>query len=982
MSQVTSPFKFLDSYQQQDADIFFGRERETDALYHALSGVKHLLVHGPSGAGKTSLIECGLRNQFSDADWFALSIRRGQNMTASVFEKINAALRDKIALDPATKLPTDSDLDFGQAIDRLFAERFQPVYLLFDQFEELLLLGSEDEKRDFFTRLNQLIRYKVPCRVLLVMREEFIGHLSEWEHLCPSIFQHRFRLEKMGRSNVRQVLQNILEAPKYQAYFRVEQPDQLADSILAKLPDTQREIDLTHVQVFLGELWDRAVAADPAATRPFLHRDLVKSDDNLERVLDSFLKKQLEELALKHGENAPLELLAAMISERYTKLQLSAADLQHYLAHNHIALQQPLPDLLRDLEKHRILRALKSGEVTQYEITHDVLAKVVGDKVNSIPNIKLRKEADKAYQVYLGQAGLFSEDVVNRLRSLRDYLDYPEGLEEKIVMSELYLLEQKELATKREREELENAQKQTLVEGKLRANAEKGRIRALNFAWLAGTLAMLAIFITDWAIKQAKEANLAKIKTQEMSMIARVIDSKKYVSTDKLFNFETKLDDKQPVSSGHRILAQMKESWENELKNKPISSFKQAVIIAKEIKQLDLSKLALTYVDTNICSLKNLNILDLSHNDIKIIPEQISKLKNLNSLDLSHNDIKIIPKQISELKNLKSLDLSHNDIKIIPKQISELKNLKSLSITSNNLSVFPISLLNLDSLQFLNIGVNKLSELPLEIQKLQNLETLYLYYNPMHNIDFTKLEKLPNLKRLSLDGCGLNEIPSSIGNLQHLRILELRDNSLTRLPPEIGNLKKLEILDLGGNKLTKLPVEIRNLHNLHELVLNGNFLIDLPTEFENFASLKNLKKLSLGYMNLVSIPTCIYKIKNLDSLELILYGNKISTIPPEIGSLNKLLTLDLSDNLLSDLPVEFANMEKLQLLNLSGNQFKKIPIEILMKMPNLKKIILDPVGKHNPLKMEDVEALHRAMPWCKIEGYVFELYEMFNIKIE
>jgi len=332
MTGKTSPFKFLDSYQQQDADIFFGRERETDALYHALSGVKHLLVHGPSGAGKTSLIECGLRNQFSDADWFALSIRRGQNMTASVFEKINAALREKIAINPDTKLPTDPAIDFGQAIDRLFAERFQPVYLLFDQFEELLLLGSNDvldkqgtiiekgEKTIFFERLHQLIRYKVPCRVLLVMREEFIGHLSEWEHLCPSVFQHRFRLEKMGRSNVREVLQNILEAPKYRSNFRVEQPEQLAESILAKLPDTQREIDLTHVQVFLGELWDRAVAADPGAKnaknstiRPILHSGLVKSDDNLERVLDSFLKKQLEELAPKHGEKAPLELLAATI---------------------------------------------------------------------------------------------------------------------------------------------------------------------------------------------------------------------------------------------------------------------------------------------------------------------------------------------------------------------------------------------------------------------------------------------------------------------------------------------------------------------------------------------------------------------------------------------------------------------------------------------------------------------------------------------
>ncbi len=460
MSTPTSPFKFLDSYQQEDADIFFGREKETDALYNALSGVKHLLVYGPSGAGKTSLIECGLRNQFSDADWFAVSIRRGSNMTASVFAKINEALHEKINLDPKTKLPKNPDFDFGEAIENLFSERYQPVYLLFDQFEELLILGDEAEKKDFFTRLNQLIRYKVPCRVMLVMREEFIGHLSEFEPLCPSIFQHRFRLEKMGRSNVQSVIQQILEAEKYQADFRVEQPAVLAKSILAKLPDTQREIELAHVQVFLGELWDRAAAPQPLgggvpSEKPVLHSGLVQENDNLERVLDSFLKKQLEQLERSHGEKVPLELLAAMISERHTKLQLGAGDLENALAKNSVVLQKPLPDLLRDLEQRRIIRTLKSAEQTQFEISHDVLALVVGK--NLTEDMKLREKAREIYRVYEGRAGMFSRDDLDYLRAYQLYLGYSEGLERRIRES------QQELEL-RERAELDRIEKENLAE--------------------------------------------------------------------------------------------------------------------------------------------------------------------------------------------------------------------------------------------------------------------------------------------------------------------------------------------------------------------------------------------------------------------------------------------------------------------------------------------------------------------------------------
>lgn len=258
MSGINSPFKFLDSFQQSDADIFFGREKETQDLYNSLNGVKHLLVYGPTGAGKTSLIECGLRNQFSDADWFAVTIRRGNNINSAVFAGINEVLTEKIEIDTVSKMPVNPDIEFGQAIEHLFAERYQPVYLLFDQFEELVISGEEEEKKKFFTLLNKLIRNKVPCRFLLIMREEFIGYLSEFESLCPTIFYHRFRVEKMGRKNVENVIYHILEAPRYRSFFNVNDSQKLAQDILEKLPVRKKEIELAHAQLFLRELWDRA----------------------------------------------------------------------------------------------------------------------------------------------------------------------------------------------------------------------------------------------------------------------------------------------------------------------------------------------------------------------------------------------------------------------------------------------------------------------------------------------------------------------------------------------------------------------------------------------------------------------------------------------------------------------------------------------------------------------------------------------------
>ena len=451
MSTPASPFKFLDSYQQDDRDIFFGRENEVTDLYNALSGVKNLLLYGPSGSGKTSLIECGLRNQFSDADWFALTIRRGANLNASYFTVINEALKEKITVDPVTKLPAEPAINFGQALEELFTERYQPVYLLFDQFEELLIMGSDAEKKEFFGRLNQLIRHKVPCRIILIMREEFIGYLSEFEYLCPSLFQHRFRLEKMGRANVREVIYNILTAPRYRKSFDVDKTDELCDAILAKLPDVKHEIELAHVQVFLGELWDRAEKEKKGNSKPLLLPGLIKDTDNLESVLDVFLKKQFAELEPVYGEKAPLELLAAMITERNTKLQISEQDLQKDLDAKNVKLNAPLPNLINDLETRRIIRTIKVGDDTQYEISHDILALLVGQ--NLTKEMKLRERAQEIYNVYEERTGFFSQDDLDYLRPFEQYRAYPSSLLGRIKDSEAYIKanEEKELTASKKR---------------------------------------------------------------------------------------------------------------------------------------------------------------------------------------------------------------------------------------------------------------------------------------------------------------------------------------------------------------------------------------------------------------------------------------------------------------------------------------------------------------------------------------------------
>src|SRR5512133_1097891 len=123
-----SPFKFLDSYSKEDRDIFFGRDNEIEELHSRVFQSRILVVYGISGTGKSSLINCGLANKFNDSDWLPVNIRRGTN--------INQSLSENLAKNALTK---SSSKDILKLIRSVYLDHFKPVFLIFDQFEEMFI---------------------------------------------------------------------------------------------------------------------------------------------------------------------------------------------------------------------------------------------------------------------------------------------------------------------------------------------------------------------------------------------------------------------------------------------------------------------------------------------------------------------------------------------------------------------------------------------------------------------------------------------------------------------------------------------------------------------------------------------------------------------------------------------------------------------------------------------------------------------------
>ncbi len=108
---------------------------------------------------------------------------------------------------------------------------------------------------------------------------------------------------------------------------------------------------------------------------------------------------------------------------------------------------------------------------------------------------------------------------------------------------------------------------------------------------------------------------------------------------------------------------------------------------------------------------------------------------------------------------------------------------------------------------------------------------------------------------LELGGLGLNgRIPPELGRLDRLVTLFLARNRLTGpIPPELGNLASLEFLSLPFNALTgTVPPELAKLNNLRELWLRRNRLTGpVPTAL---GGLRNLSVLRLSGNDFDSIP--------------------------------------------------------------------------------------------------------------------------------
>jgi Leucine-rich repeat (LRR) protein len=375
-------------------------------------------------------------------------------------------------------------------------------------------------------------------------------------------------------------------------------------------------------------------------------------------------------------------------------------------------------------------------------------------------------------------------------------------------------------------------------------------------------------------------------------------------------------------------------------------------VVFANCKNLDLAK-----VIEQLAPLKNVSYLEFSNCGLYSIPSDIEKLANLNTLNLRGNRIVRLPETLQNLKNLNQLDVSISSVineDFLFELIAKMPQLKNVSANFCGIRELPIAA-SQSQFDHLNLSGNLLRKMPVDLK----VKSLDISANPYLELEslFTNLANYKMLVHLNVAYNKWTLLPISIGKLTRIKSLNLRGNNLTALPEEIGNLVALEVLKvdnpdryLNTNQLTALPNNISNLIALDSLFLSGNKIQSLPT---GFAKLTQLIYLDLSWNNLESFPKSVLSLNKLQHLDLAInhvlalpaeiinltelkylnlqgdffvnYKLKIKTIPNEIGQLNKLETLILSDNIIEFLPESIGQCKALKHLDIKDNLLSTLP---------------------------------------------------------
>jgi hypothetical protein len=354
------PFPGMAYYEEDQANIFRGREEETEKLVSVVSNSPIALLIGESGAGKTSLIHAGLFPRLRAMMWECVWTRPLGNPRVSIRDLIWQATLEG---------PIKGECSLWEVM-KLAAEKCRPRNLLIamDQFEDVLNFPQpllDELAKDLVT---VQARYVMPnLRVLVSFREDSLVRLST--RLLKSITgsAQQFpsvELELLSRDGAKQALQAGLENARIGLDPRQEVGQKpLIEIILDDIQQADDRLYPPYLQMVAETLCTMVERDNPIISREEYHQSGGAND-----IIAHYLIRRLDQFgAQKEKARNVLVFLTSSVGKKAQKALSTLSQ----------ATGIETGQLREILGKMIDLRMARRIDTDEYEIIHDHLGRLV-----------------------------------------------------------------------------------------------------------------------------------------------------------------------------------------------------------------------------------------------------------------------------------------------------------------------------------------------------------------------------------------------------------------------------------------------------------------------------------------------------------------------------------------------------------------------------------------------------------------------------
>ncbi len=390
-STANSPWLGLSSYQEENADIFFGRSKESDELFYKIYDNIVTCVYGVSGVGKTSLLQAGVFPKLRKKQFFPIYLRLDHSKGSAsyikqIIELITSSLEEHYCtIKEIAPLP-------GNALENLWTwlhrhkfydvmdVRIRPV-LVFDQFEEIFTISEKDESEinnaiiqicdvagdhlpaELEAVINKdnvslAIPVQAEYRIILSLRDDFIARLDEMSNLCPPLRQNRISVKPMSEENAREVI------------FNDKTKDICSESVCESIIKAVSENTLSTRRSFKK-------VVEPALLSLFCEQiNLCRLEQSLPRITEKLVRENKDNILGKFYDNA-MQKVSLHTCETLEEELVSDSGFRLLKAVDDLKLPR---DEIYKLVNLRLLRTDNRNCVQYIEFCHDIIIPIVERK--------------------------------------------------------------------------------------------------------------------------------------------------------------------------------------------------------------------------------------------------------------------------------------------------------------------------------------------------------------------------------------------------------------------------------------------------------------------------------------------------------------------------------------------------------------------------------------------------------------------------